>query len=75
MHFFRIAFFLKAVLQHFPDRFDAPGELYKRGWAGNAFKDELYPMVHDLKKEYSLSGSYQTDQRKDAYSMKKVWQK
>lgn len=50
--------FLDTVKQRFPQTYDALTELYKRGGAGKAYKEELYRMVNALRNEYDLSGSY-----------------
>lgn len=51
-------YFLNFVKAQFPQVFPLLTELYKKGGATKAYKDNLYLMVNRLRNKYQLSGSY-----------------
>lgn len=56
--------FFNFIQKEFPHLYDKLSALYNTGSASKEYKDQLYKMVNELRKKYSLSSSY-TKQMKD----------
>ena len=50
--------FFESMRKNFPDEFPKLQALYKTGAASKEYKDHLYEMVNELRKQYGISSSY-----------------
>nr|WP_320023795.1 radical SAM protein [uncultured Acetobacterium sp.] len=50
--------FFDFIKINFPEKYEVLWELYKKGGAPKAYKDELYGRLNPLRKSYGLSNSY-----------------
>ena len=50
--------FFESMRKNFPEEYPRLQAMYKTGAASNEYKDHLYEMVNELRKQYGISSSY-----------------